>query len=123
MRKETEKETPEKAASTEETTQEINDQNDDLSIRDPNKPGLYIKKYRLKKPRVRKGQSRDTRIYDNTHACFFVARLYFTINEHLKTHRTKEEVKEVMEMDKPNFTSLRKRGYEMHNTKRKVREK
>ena len=87
--KETEKETLEKAVRTEETTQEINDQIDDLYIRDPNKPGLYIKKYRLKKPRMRKGQSRDTRIYDNTHACYFCGKVVLHINEHLKTHRTK----------------------------------
>lgn len=102
-----------------ESGEEIDDS--EFLQRDQNIKGIYIKKYRLKKKREFRGQSKDTRIYDNTHACFFCGKVVLHIKEHLKTHKNAEEVKEIMAMDHPDFTSLRKRGDDKHN--RQVLEK
>ncbi|XP_062566938.1 uncharacterized protein LOC134229248 isoform X2 [Saccostrea cucullata] len=102
-----------------ESGEEIDDS--EFLQRDQNIKGIYIKKYRLKKEREFRGQSKDTRIYDNTHACFFCGKVVLHIKEHLKTHKNAEEVKEIMAMDHPDFTSLRKRGDDKHN--RQVLEK
>ena len=93
----------------------------ELFQRDPNIKGIYIRKYRVKKEREYRGQSKDIRIYDNFHACFFCDKLVLHMNVHLKTHRDAEEVKEILAMDHPDFTKLRKWGDDKHN--RQVLEK
>ncbi|XP_071149520.1 uncharacterized protein [Mytilus edulis] len=82
----------------------------DFVMKDSNMKGIYIKRYRLKRPRTKAGQSRDIRIYDNTHACYFCGKIVLHINEHLKTHRNQDEVK-----FEPDFTALRKLGDDRHN--------
>lgn len=46
---------------------------------------------------------------------FFCGKVVLHIKEHLKIHKNAEEVKEIMAMDHPDFTSLRKRGDDKHN--------
>ena len=82
----------------------------DFVMRGPSIKGIYIKRYRLKKPRIKAGQSRDIIIYDNTHACYFCGKIVLHIKEHLKTHKYREEVK----VD-PDFNVLRKLGDDRHN--------
>ncbi|CAG2209412.1 unnamed protein product [Mytilus edulis] len=82
----------------------------DFVMKDSNMKGIYIKRYRLKRPRTKAGQSRDIRIYDNTHACYFCGKIVLHINEHLKTHRNQDEVK-----FEPDFTALLKLGDDRHN--------
>ncbi|XP_069120721.1 uncharacterized protein [Argopecten irradians] len=85
---------------------------ENLILRDKNIKGLYIKKQRTKTP---KGSSKNTRVYDNTHSCYFCNKTVLHINLHLKTHRNQPKVKEVLEHGGNDFTTLRKLGDDKHN--------
>ncbi|XP_033751889.1 uncharacterized protein LOC117335804 [Pecten maximus] len=86
--------------------------------RDVNIDTLYIRKYKVKKPRLNPGQSKGVRIYDNYHACYFCEKVVLHINEHLKTHRNQDTVKNILNSDNPDFTLLRKLGDDRHNRKK-----
>ena len=79
---------------------------DDI-LRDKKRNGIYVKKYKFKKS--------GKRCYDNTHACVYCGKIVLHINLHLKTHRNKEEVKEILRSEKQDFTELRKKGDDRHN--------
>lgn len=85
-----------------------------IKLRDKNIKGLYIKKMGRKTP---KGNSKNTRLYDNRHACFFCGKVVLHIKEHLQSmqHRNNKLVRNVLESEKPDFTLLRKMGDDKHN--------
>ena len=90
----------------------IEKSDDSAILRDKNIKGLYIKKRREKTP---KGQSKNTRVYDNKHACYFCSKVVLHINLHLRTHRNKDQVREILKGENQDFTSLRKLGDDKHN--------
>ena len=54
-------------------------------------------------------------MYDNYHSCLFCRMMRQHINTHMKVHRKVPEVMQVLQMEKPDFTKLRKLGDHTHN--------
>ena len=88
-------------------------------VRDLNFPAIFMRKC-MKSTSSSKAQrkhKKNLRVYNNYHACSICERLVQHIPQHMKTHRKIQEVREIFKQEKPDFTTFRKIGDDVHNRK------